>query len=126
MKYVIDASALLAMLWNEDGAKIVEDNIENSILSSVNLAEIYSKMSDRNIDINQAKQLLESLGFGIFNFDSNQALLCAKLRINTKEFGLSLGDRACMALAMQENLPIITADKIWLKVDIGLKIISIR
>lgn len=126
MKYVIDASALLAMLWNEDGAKIVEDNIENSILSSVNLAEIYSKMSDRNIDINQAKQLLESLGFGIFNFDSNQALLCAKLRINTKEFGLSLGDRACMALAIQENLPIITADRIWLKVDIGLKIISIR
>lgn len=123
---IIDSSALLALLWNETGAQIVEQNLDDLQMSSVNIAEVYCKLKDRNIDISEAASLIAQIGIDIIDFDNNQAQICSQIRPMAKPLGLSLGDLACISLAIAQKAKALTADRAWLGLNLPIEIISIR
>lgn len=110
---VLDASAVLAYLYSETGAEIIEPIFETSIISRINVTEILTKLVFDGLTIEEAKENFDKLNLEVFEFDENQSLKAAELRTQTKQFGLSLGDRCCLALAILGNLPAVTADKTW-------------
>lgn len=124
-KVVLDASALLAFLSEEPGADVVEPYFGNAYLSSVNFSEVLSVLTLIGLNIDEAKKMITPL-VHIVDFDENQAVEAATLRKLTKSHGLSLGDRACLALAKQLKKPVLTADKVWNKLNLGIKIQLIR
>ena len=127
MNSVLDASALLAFLHNEKGADRVEEAILNkAVIQSVNWAEVIQKVIAKNISIDNLDNELAAVGLSFLSFDRQQASIAGSLQQQTKELGLSLGDRACLALAQQLDLPVLTADKIWQQLDIGVSIQLIR
>jgi ribonuclease VapC len=112
---VLDSSALLALLWNEPGADHVSAALPGAFLSSVNLAEVLTKLCERGLSASEGRELVESLGVVIVDFDADQAEATAELRESTRSLGLSLGDRACLALARRRSCAALTADAAWLK-----------
>jgi PIN domain nuclease of toxin-antitoxin system len=110
---VLDSSAILAVLNAENGAANVAPLLSRSIVSSINVAEVLTKLVERNIRLKDALEDFLKLGLEIIEFDVKQAAKVAELRAVTKHLGLSLGDRSCLALAISENVTAITADKIW-------------
>jgi PIN domain nuclease of toxin-antitoxin system len=129
-KIVIDASAVIALLNQENGYEIVEKNLSNAIISSVNFSEVIT-VASRNIFedetvLEEGIKLLKNTFTHIVDFDEDQACIAAILDKSTKEYGLSLGDRACLALAKDKNLPVLTADKVWKKLKVGVEVQLIR
>jgi PIN domain nuclease of toxin-antitoxin system len=123
---VLDASAVLAVLHREAGSASVEPHMFGAFVSSVNLAEVGTRLSDRGIPMAEARAMIERLGVRIIAFDEALAYESAALRRATRSRGLSLGDRACLALARRDGLPVMTADRTWSKLDIGIEIKLIR
>ena len=111
--YAIDASALLALVFREKGADYVRARLPLCHISAVNLAEVASRLSDRGMPDVEAAELIHATGVDCVPFDARQALASARLRPETRVFGLSLGDRACLALAGTGKLTALTADRIW-------------
>lgn len=101
MNCVLDASALLALLPNEKGADKVEEAILNkAVISTVNRTDVIQKAVAKNISIDGLDSELAVVGLSFFSFDIQQARIAGSLWQQTKEFGLSLADRACLALAI--------------------------
>jgi PIN domain nuclease of toxin-antitoxin system len=126
IKYVLDASAVLAVLNGERGEKKVIPLLNESAVSSVNLTEVGAKLLEAGMDERSAQIAVSVLGIGeIVDFDEAQGWEAAKLRPLTKQYGLSLGDRACLALAIRLNIPAVTADKEWSKLK-SCKVLVIR
>jgi ribonuclease VapC len=125
-RIVIDSSALLALIYEEKGYDIVEPYLQHAVISTVNLTEVVSYLTEKGMDIKEARLLLEDLAIEIVPYDDEQAFLAGELRKKTKLKGLSLGDRACLALAMVEELQVLTADKAWADVKVGVKVKLIR
>jgi ribonuclease VapC len=125
-KAVLDASALIALLGNEPGAEKVMAVLGESCISSVNLAEILGKMSEYKESLEAVSRQIERLDIMVIPFDTEQAKIAASFWKVTRPAGLSLGDRACLALAKKLSLPAYTTDKEWLKCDIGVKVVKIR
>lgn len=123
---VLDASALLAHIRREPGAESVEQSAPDALISAVNLAEVITKLMDEKLSPEQADQIVYAYGFEIVPFDEDLARQTGALRSATKRLGLSLGDRACLALAQRENLPALTADRTWAKLDLGIDIKLVR
>jgi len=127
MNMVLDASALLALLHNEQGADKVEEAMLNkAVISTVNWTEVIQKAIAKNISVDDLDNELAVVGLSFFSFDRQQARIAGSLWQQTKELGLSLGDRACLALAIHLDLPVLTADKIWQQLDIGVSVQLIR
>ena len=126
MKIVLDASAVLAVIWNEPGSDMVLDRIEGAAMSTVNYAEVLTKIADRGVEENPAKTLLASLAIDAIGFDKAQAETVSQLRAQTRHLGLSLGDRACIALAMTKGWPVLTADKAWAELSISVEVQLVR
>jgi ribonuclease VapC len=131
-KLVLDASAFLAYLRDEPGAEIVENAlIDGCYISIINWIEVLSKIVDLGESpddiILQFKNegLLEN-SLEIIACSEEDAVTIAKLRPLTKSAGLSLGDRACLALGKRLNLPVLTADKVWSSLSLGITITLIR
>ena len=127
-KIILDASALIAMVKGETGATLVAEAIAGSRMSSVNYAEVVSHfihagMPEREIDI-----MLDSLPIDVVPLDKDTAKRAGRLRTATASAGLSLGDRCCLALSIQEALPAWTADKAWQNIAdaIGAEVFVIR
>lgn len=119
IKNVLDASAVLAVLNSEQGEKIVIPLLADSAISTVNLTEIGAKLLDAGMNEASAQIAVSVLGIGqVTDFDEELAWEAAQLRAVTKQYGLSLGDRACLALAMKLNVPAVTADKQWSKLNV--------
>jgi ribonuclease VapC len=111
---VLDASALLAYVLDEFGADIVEVALaEESSIGAVNLAEVLSKLSDVGEDPGTAMEHLGVLPFEVVAFDQDLAIETARLRATTARAGLSLGDRACLALGRRLGRRVLTADAAW-------------
>ena len=110
---VLDASALLAVLYREPGSVVVERYFAQALVSSVNLSEVAAKLSDRGVDSQEALEILSGLGLEVREFDTELALMAGALREVTRPLGLSLGDRACLALGIAEGAPILTTDRAW-------------
>jgi PIN domain nuclease of toxin-antitoxin system len=110
---VLDSSAILAVLFDEPGAAMVLGALPGALLSSVNAAEVLTRLTDRGMVPSAALEAVEALGLEVVDFDLGQALLTASLRPETRALGLSLGDRACLALARSRGWPAMTADRAW-------------
>lgn len=131
MAYVIDASAVMAFLRDEPGAERVEELLESvesssvsaAIISTVNLAELHQKFGPELPAslIGDARSVIASA-----EFTAQHAKQAAALYDPTKRAGLSLADRACLALAKTMELPVITADRAWAKVAVGVDVELIR
>lgn len=111
MTTVLDASAILALLLDETGSNIVLDQLADAHLSTVNMSEAIAKLAERGIGTGQVRRQIERLELHIHDFDADQAERAAALRPLTKPFGLSLGDRACLALAQRLGVPVLTSDR---------------
>jgi ribonuclease VapC len=129
---VLDASALLAYLQGEPGADCVATSLtQGTAMSAVNWAEVLSKLLERGKLPQAVTAQLRDLGLlgqaiQIYPVDEALALIIAELLPSTRAMGLSLGDRACLALALTLNLPALTADKAWSNVDAGVLVQLIR
>jgi len=126
-KIVFDSSAVIALFAKEKGYEFIKKHTKDAIISSINIAEVYKYCLERqNLTEDQARGLIKLLDIKIIDFTDEQALLSATLVNKTKKYGLSLGDRACIALAMLGKNSIITCDTIWKKVDVGIEFIMAR
>jgi ribonuclease VapC len=124
---VLDASAVLALLHREPGSEIAADRMQyGAAMSAINLAEVISKHVEIGIPASETVSMLELLGIQIHSFDAESAALVGSLRNSTKRLGLSLADRACIVLGQQLKSPVLTADKAWAELDLGIEIIFIR
>lgn len=123
---MLDASALLAYLFQEPGGEQVGEMIAGSCISTVNLAEVLSRFARDGHDPNLVGREIEGLALDIVPFSALHAQLAAALLPLCRPLGLSLGDRACLALAIDRGTGAWTADRTWLELDAAVEIHSIR
>jgi ribonuclease VapC len=123
---VLDASVVLAILHREPGLDRALQFAANAVISSVNLAEAQSKLVERGIDPGAAWASIQSLSCQSIPFDDRHALLAGALVARTHARGLSLGDRACLALALERKAKAYTADRNWKNLNLGIEIEVIR
>lgn len=122
---ILDASALLAVLFREPGCAAVEPVMATAGISSVNLAEVVGKLAQRGL-LDDVGSLLPVLGFRVLTFDEPCAYHCGRLLPAGRERGLSLGDRACLATAARWGLPAVTADRAWTQLKLDIQVECIR
>jgi PIN domain nuclease of toxin-antitoxin system len=125
---VLDASALLALLLDELGSTVVRPLLADAAMSTVNLAEVAGHYARHGATAEQTEQILAPLPIEYFTLASGLALDIGQMLPATRSAGLSLGDRACLALARRLGLPAVTADRRWAEVAdaAGVKITLIR
>ena len=126
MSVVLDASALLAYLKDEPGGERVREILAHSVMSTVNWAEVIGKARDDGVETRGLREDLASLGFTLEPFSADQAEIAGRLKERTRQFGLSLGDRACLALGSDRSEIVYTADRAWQRLDIGVSVETIR
>lgn len=123
---VLDSSAILAVLLGEPGADRVIQVLDAGLLGTVNLIETHTVMVSRGASASHAWNRILGFQCEICPLTENQARIAAELVALTRPFGVSLGDRACMALAIERNAKIYTADRIWKSIPVGIEIELIR
>ncbi|MFL6231640.1 MAG: type II toxin-antitoxin system VapC family toxin [Thermoanaerobaculia bacterium] len=123
---VLDASALLALLNAEPGQEVVERSIPGAAISAVNLSEVVAKLTEAGMSEEAVRSTLEDIEVDVHPFDRESAYRTGALRTATKKLGLSLGDRACIALGGKLQRPVLTADRHWRDLKLGLEIRFIR
>lgn len=122
IRYVLDASALLAVMLGEKGAQSVEACFAEACVSAVNLSEVVAKLSERGVPADAIAESLAELDLDIRAFDTTQALRAGHLRNVNKTKGLSLGDRACLALAGELQAIAMTTDAAWTEIGHGIAV----
>ena len=134
MTVVLDASALLAYLKDEPGYEIVDRVLSESVISSANWAEVVQKVIAAEVDLDGMLDELEALGLKVEPFITEDAEVTGRLWTQTKQIGLSLGDRACLSLGLRLGVPVLTSDhavpRLWrdrawgsLKLSLDIQII---
>ena len=123
---VLDASALIAFLRNEPGADRVAAVLTQSCISAVNLAETISKLVEYGKPLDDVAYQIERLRIPVVPFDAEQAKTVASLWKPTRSAGLSLGDRACLSLALKTSLPALTTEREWGKCGLAVEVVKIR
>lgn len=129
---VLDASALLAYLNDEAGAQVVEESlVRGSAISAVNLAEVLSKLAEVGEDPQDVSDNLRRRGLlggklVVSPLGPDDAVTIARLHRTTRSHGLSLGDRACLGLALRLRVPALTADRAWSRLKTPVKVITVR
>jgi len=122
--WVIDASALLAYIHVESGAEVVDDTLRGGVtICAVNLAEVVTHLDDRQWAEARIREVVDATSVVIAEFDKEMAFDAGLLRQHTR---LSLGDRACLALARRLGASVLTADRAWRDLDVGVDIVLIR
>jgi PIN domain nuclease of toxin-antitoxin system len=117
-RYVLDASAVLALLNQEPGMDKVEGILGESTISAVNACEVLTKLIDAGMPIDEARESFDLLGLEVVDFNKEMAEQAASLRPATRKKGLSLGDRCCLALGLHLKLEVVTAEREWAKLKI--------
>ena len=129
-KAAFDSSAFLAVLNVEAGRekalKLLSGQTNEPLVSAVNLSEAHAVLVRRGIPDDEAWRLLTAFEVMIVAFDEEQARIAGGLIAQTKKFGLSFGDRACLALALQENCCVVTADRAWKSLKVGVQVELVR
>jgi ribonuclease VapC len=121
---VLDASALLALIQDEVGANEVEPLLDGALMSAVNLSEVLQKAHQHGVDIVGLEADLEALGVVFEPFGPTDARATAELW--SAERALSLGDRACLALAAAARGVAVTAERRWAELDLDISVHVIR
>ena len=122
----LDASALLAFLFRESGHEAVAARIEDCCISAVNVAEVLGRFARDGHDSAHVLARLQATSIEIVPFDAAAAAATAALAPATRSAGLSLGDRACLALARARSVPALTADRTWSRLELGISIEVVR
>lgn len=125
-RIVLDASALLCLLNDEPGADRVAEVLTRSLIGATNLAEVVSKLRERGLSLDEVKEALGGLHLDVRPLTPGQAMLIGNLRPATRPLGLSLGDRACLALAIELDAEIYTTDAALTKADVAITATNIR
>ncbi len=127
-KSILDASALLAALYDEPGRAQVQEVLgEGAAMSTVNVAEVAAHLRARDWTSGEVKDVFDDLGIHVQPFDRATALLSGSYRPRTRHLGLGVGARACLATARRLRLPALTADPVWDRVKLrGVKVVLIR
>ena len=126
MTTVLDASALLSFLQDEPGCDQVEAVLPEAVISSVNWAEVAQKSVAAGVDIGGMREDIEALGLAILPFTAEDAEIAGRLWQQTRQQGLSLGDRACLSLGLRLNAPVLTADQVWSALNLPITIHIVR
>ena len=129
MPFVLDTSAVLAILFREPGQDVVRSALhEGALLSAVNFAEAITRLVRDGMAADRAAAAITALPIGLRDLDAQLATDAGALFAQTRPFGLSLGDRACLALARQESVPALTGDRVWVEVAplLGVEVRLIR
>jgi ribonuclease VapC len=127
-KCVLDASALLALLYGESGSVQVAEAIDDgAVISQVNVSEVVAKLNEGGYADEIIREMINPIGIEAIDFDAKLAFEAGLLRSLTKSAGLSFGDRACLALAKRLKLPAMTTDRAWENVpaEVGVQVIRI-
>ena len=123
---VLDSSAVLALMFEESGQDIVAAHRIGAMISTVNLGEVLTRLVERGQTLEDSLSLVAPLRLSVINHSQSHAAIAASLRPSTKHLGLSYGDRACLSLAIEQKLPILTTDRVWGDLNIGIEIQVIR
>ena len=126
MTVVLDSSALLAYLQDEPGNEVVDGVLAESVMSSVNWAEVVQKSIAAKVEVNGMLDDLQSLGLRIESFTPKDGELTGRLWSQTRQAGLSLGDRACLSLGLRLKCSVLTSDRAWESLNLALDIQVIR
>lgn len=126
MTFVLDASAVLALINEEPGGVTVRERLDDALMSTVNLIEVVTKLIDNGMPPEVARLTLELLELETAALDAELAYGAAALREGTRARGLSLADRVCLALAAREGATAITADRAWAETLVPCKVEIIR
>lgn len=122
---VVDSSVVLAILKKEPGSE-VEGYLSRALISTVNLAEVGTKLVQLGYSDDDATSVVNGLNLLSIPFTEDFVSLTVSLSRLTKPYGLSLGDRACLALGITKKLPVLTADTIWADIDLPVEVRLIR
>ena len=125
-EWVLDASAVLAYLKREPGGRYVGDRLDSSVITAVNFAEVATVWTDMSNDASESNLVMDSLSCEVASIDRAVGLRAGLIRQQTRSRGLSLGDRICLAYAERVGLPVLTADRPWAELDIGVDVRLIR
>ncbi|WP_414561866.1 MULTISPECIES: PIN domain-containing protein [unclassified Anabaena] len=125
-EFVVDASAVLALLNQETGSEEILQLIDNAAISSINLSEVIAKLAEAGIPEEEIRQIILNLNLEVILFNEEQALKAGMLRPATKSIGLSFGNRACLALGVVLNQPVIITDRLWTNLNMGIEIRVVR
>ena len=123
---VLDASAMMAFLRRVPGHDRVESVLDRALISAVNMAEVVAKAVDRGGTLEAIDASLAQLPLRVIPFVPEDALISGSLRAATRNKGLSLGDRCCLALGVKSGLPVLTTARIWRERDVGVTVEVIR
>ena len=126
MTIVLDSSALLAYLQGEPGEEIVDGVLSESVISSVNLAEVVQKLIASEVEVERILNDLLALGLRIEPFTLEDGVMAGRLWLETRQAGLSLGDRACLSLGFRFGCSVLTADHVWASLNLSLDVQIIR
>ena len=126
MKAVLDASDLLAYLQDDPGSEAVEAVLVVAVVSSVNWAEVVQKSIAGSVDVDGMREDLESLGLTVLPFTPEEAETAGRLWPQTRSYGLSLGDRACLSLGLRLAIPVLTTDQIWTSLNLPVEVHVVR
>lgn len=126
MTWILDSSAILAVIREEAGAERVASAIPEARVSAANVVEIIAKLIDLGHTPDTASEIVASLSVETLSFSEADGELAGRLREKTRRLGLSLGDRACLATAIRRNATVLTADRAWADLDVGCRIELIR
>jgi ribonuclease VapC len=125
-RVVLDSSAILAYLHREPGADLILSLASNAILSSVNASEVQSRQVRKGADPRIAWENILVSVQAIIPFDAVQAEIAGTLVRQAQLYGLSLGDRACLALGLATKSPVYTADRAWAQLQVGVDVRLVR
>jgi PIN domain nuclease of toxin-antitoxin system len=124
---VLDASALIALLNQEPGSERVAEVIgAGAAVGAVNLSEVVAKLADLGMSEDAIRQALGPLDLDVVEFDTDLAYAAGLLRPATRNLGLGLGDRACLACGLLRSLPVLTADRAWTTIPLPVSVELIR
>jgi len=123
---VLDASVIIAAVLQEPGGEHAVGHPLPPLVSAVNYAEALTRLVDLGRHSNAVYEALSLVPMEIVGFEQHQAEISAELRSATRSHGLSLGDRACLALAVSRKAKALTADRAWEQLALPIEIELVR
>jgi ribonuclease VapC len=123
---VLDASALIAFLFKEAGAEVAAGHLPGGLVSAVNYSEVVARALEKGMALETIHYELGRLPMTVVPFDAPLATLAATLKAPTQALGLSLADRACLALGLDRKLPVVTGDRDWAKAGLTVTVVPFR
>lgn len=126
MTAVLDASAVLAYLKDEPGTDAVKAVLADSVISSVNWAEVVQKMLALGANVDNMLEEFQAIGMRVEPFSAKDGEITGRLWSQTKAYGLSLGDRACLSLGIRLDAAVLTGDRTWQSLNLPIDIQLVR